>query len=58
MKELQKMTWEEWVKGLPRDRRRPYVCQAYEHVSHGLTFDWDKTENDFVATGTINKKVH
>tara|TARA_R110000803_G_scaffold44729_5_gene94608 strand:- start:521 stop:700 length:180 start_codon:yes stop_codon:yes gene_type:complete len=59
MKELQKMTWKEWVSKVSREMEEdPMFAKPDEHVSHGVTFDWDKTEKDFVATGNINKPKH
>ena len=59
MKEWQKMTWKEWVTKVSKEMEEdPMLASPEKEVSHGLTFDWDKTEQDYVATGNINKKVH
>ena len=59
MKEWQKMTWKEWVTKVSKEMEEdPMFASPEKEVSHGLTFDWDKTEQDYVATGEINKKVH
>ena len=59
MKELQKMSWEEWVTKVSKDMQEdPMFAGPTEQVSQGLTFDWDQAEKDVVATGNIDKKTH
>tara|TARA_R110000803_G_scaffold23018_6_gene56721 strand:- start:993 stop:1172 length:180 start_codon:yes stop_codon:yes gene_type:complete len=59
MKELQKMSWKEWVTKVSKDMQEdPMFAEPTEQVSQGLTFDWDQAAKDFVATGNIDKKVH
>ena len=59
MKELQKMSWKEWVSKVSKDMKEdPMFTKSTEQVSHGVTFDWDKDEKDFVETGNINNPKH
>ena len=59
MKEWQKMTWKEWVRKVSKGvEESPMRGAPEQEAPHCLTFDWDKEEKDYVATGNINKKVH
>jgi len=59
MREFKKTTWKEWVEDVSQEMKEdPMLASSGKEPSPGLTFDWDNDENDYVATGHLNKKIH
>jgi|TARA_R110000751_G_scaffold21498_5_gene61646 hypothetical protein len=60
MKNRKKTTWKEWVTKASKEMEKDPMLKKSNEVlkDEGLSFHWDKEEQDYVATGHIHKKVH